>query len=155
MTGIAISLNWQFSIIVNPGVSGITLCPPACEPLVLCFTPDGNTCGVAFWNPGSPRDEYYSTIHVKTIYAGVEIHKALIDMLAYLSKKYFQAIEVYDEAGYWHSGDVSVLLSHFESDSKDLNKLSPHFGNLALSPGAFGWITQTLHRILNASSGSN
>jgi hypothetical protein len=147
MTEVANALNWQSTIVINPDVSGIVVSPPNCEPLLLCFAPDGETCGIEFLKDSSPSGHYYNTIHLKTAYAGPEIHKALIDILGYLSRKYLHKIQVYDEGEYWETGDLKRLSSHFGGDNKVVDNLG-YPTDLALSPGEFGWITQTLSKIL-------
>src|SRR5688500_14829769 len=84
---IAAALYWPSTIVATPDVNGIVISPPNCEPLSFCFDPDGNTRGIGFLNDDRGSDEHYTTIHTKTQYAGPEIHKAIIDILVYLSRK--------------------------------------------------------------------
>jgi hypothetical protein len=102
-------LHWNYKVFDSPELKGIAVIPADAEPLWLCFTPDGKTC-----NPGNlkfrkPTDEFYSTIHVKTQYAGAEVHKSLLHLLDYINKKYFAELEVMDEGNYWGTWDDTEL----------------------------------------------
>lgn len=115
VTEISNALNWKCTIVATSELSGIVVSPPNCEPLSFCFAPDCDSCGIDMLNEDTHGDERNAVSHVKTAYAGPEIHKALVDVLAYISGKYFRQINVYDEGEYWETRDYEILLSHFGS----------------------------------------
>src|SRR6476620_10569381 len=92
VTDIGHALGWQFVVIADPALMGVIIEPPNCQPLALCFTAEGKTLGVEVSNACSDGVKLSSTIQVKTQHAGPEIHKAVIDILTYLNRKYFQEI---------------------------------------------------------------
>lgn len=71
--------HWKFEIIDDLEVRGIVLSPDKCEPVWLCF--DVNGVARSYDNQGRHSDARQSFIHIKTHYAGPEIHKALITLL--------------------------------------------------------------------------
>ena len=48
-------------------------------------------------------------LSTKTQYAGRNVHKIIIHLLKYLSKKYFSEFELHDEGHYWETNDEKVL----------------------------------------------
>jgi hypothetical protein len=102
-------------------LKGVYFTPPKCETAFLTFTPAGWTC--SFMNVETAEMTYkldvmlpYS-IHVKTQYAGEDLHIALVSLLKYLEQKYFVATDtrVYDEGDYWDTLDKSILHERFET----------------------------------------
>jgi hypothetical protein len=117
-TEIVSDLNWKSRIVFSSNVSGLVISAPNCEPFSLCFNPSGETCNLEALKSAGGSNESYSTIHVETGYAGAEIHKAVIDILAYINRKYFRQIQVRDEGEYWQTRDYEILLSHFRKYRK-------------------------------------
>jgi hypothetical protein len=74
---------------------------------------------------GNSDDEhekkYLYMLSVKTQFAGSSIHKLLVHLLKYLSKKYFNEIKVFDEGKYWETGDEDLLEKIFEEYNYYLN----------------------------------
>lgn len=63
------------------------------------------------WGESSDEQEkkYLYMLSVKTQFAGSSMHKLLINLLKYLSKKYFCEFNLYDEGKYWETGDEILL----------------------------------------------
>jgi hypothetical protein len=57
----------------------------------------------------SENDEEGSYIHVKTQFAPLGIHIAIIQLLKYLNENYFDRFEVIDEGEYWQTEDEDLL----------------------------------------------
>ena len=101
-------------------LQGIFFNPPGCETAVLTFTPQGwSACVTNLLTAEQifeidPKLVY--CIHTKTQYAGVDIHVALVALLKYLEKKYFDAAytDVSDEGNYWDTLDKDVLHERFD-----------------------------------------
>jgi hypothetical protein len=102
-------------------LKGVYFTPTKCETAFLTFTPQGWTC--SFMNVETAEMTYkldimlpYS-IHVKTQYAGEDIHIALTSLLKYLEQKYFVASDtkVYDEGDFWDTLDKEVLHERFDT----------------------------------------
>lgn len=96
---------------------GICINPPEAETVFLTFTPSGRISGpiqlqIADQLSELLPDQIYC-IHVKTQFAGEEIHITLVTLLKYLEKKYFSEMEVSDEGNYWNTLDKRILEERF------------------------------------------
>src|SRR5258706_16433411 len=90
---ICTSLQWNYHLFDDELVKGICFSPPECEPLFVTFTKDGVLC--------SPILLQYdihpaTTISVKTQFAGIDAHKAVIKLLRHLKANYFSEFELND-----------------------------------------------------------
>lgn len=103
----------------NQNIYGISVVPPQCEPLYLCFLSNGRMSSytnLKFWGRFDNDEEspYLTMLSTKTQYAGLEIHKLIIHLLKYLSEKYFRELNVIDETYYWETGDEKILEERFK-----------------------------------------
>jgi len=128
-------LNWSYTIIADEELKGILINAPGSEPLWFMFTPDGRTCSIVNLKFCKPDDPFFSTIHVKTQYAGPEVHMALIKMLRYMSEKYFSEIEVMDEGEFWEKGDEENLRRIFANYTGAINMFTEMLEKLDRIPG--------------------
>ena len=71
------------------------------------------------------HDESASTFfnHIKTQYAPIEIHIAVIKLLKYLQKKYVCNLEVWDEGHYWETGNSEILIEKFRFLNEAMDQL--------------------------------
>lgn len=102
----------------NRNIYGICFTPPECETISLCFLSNGkmsDALNLKFYGDSNDKEEakYLYMLSVKTQYAGIEIHKLVIHLLRYLSKKYLQDFRLSDEGEYWETGDEKVLQEAF------------------------------------------
>lgn len=97
-------------------IKGIYVTPINSETLCLTFAPSGKIMSLigAILADKYPELDFAYWIHTKTQFAGVELHVALVSLLRYLEKKYFQSFEVMDEGEYWESNDMDLLTKRFE-----------------------------------------
>jgi hypothetical protein len=103
----------------NDKIYGIIFSPPKCEPVCLCFLSNGRMStpwNLELWGNSEDKKEkkYLYMISTKTQYAGMQAHLTVIQMLKYLSQKYFSEFELSDEGGYWETGDIHVLTESFK-----------------------------------------
>ncbi|MEX2231145.1 MAG: hypothetical protein WD824_03220 [Cyclobacteriaceae bacterium] len=103
----------------NQKIYGISFSPPECEPVFLCFLSNGKMSSpplLEMFGRSTKQDErkYLYMLSVKTHYAGIHVHKRIIDLLRYLNKKYFREMKVSDEGQYWETGDDEVLEKIFK-----------------------------------------
>lgn len=93
-------------------LKGIDLFPHEdCEPFSLTFTPEGwlvSLVDLSLIADGSFEQETYR-MSTKTQFAPLETHIIIIKLLEYLKKSYIHNLEVYDEGGYWETGDIEEL----------------------------------------------
>ncbi len=98
---------------------GISFTPPNSETISLTFLSNGKMCSGAslkfFGNSDAKNaQQYLYMLSTKTQYAGSTIHKIIIHLVKYLSKKYFNEFKLTDEGEYWETGDELVLENNFK-----------------------------------------
>ncbi len=123
-------------------VTGICFSPLNCEPVWLCFLPDGNLCNPvllsmtdvsgALENKSDFPPEVIGCF-TKTQYAGEDIHKLIVHLLKYLSAKYFESFEVFDEGYFWETGDEELLKKTFELYRQHLDSLAEAISHIPKS----------------------
>lgn len=96
-------------------LEGIYFTPPECETVWLSFTPTGRLSGLPYWLAVDAFEDpnWVYTVPVKTQFAGIELHIALVHLLKYLEKKYLKDMEVTDEGYYWENLDRAALEEQF------------------------------------------
>ena len=114
-------LQWDNDVFDDEIAKGISLLPADSEPVIVAFTPDGKLC--------SPYLLYHNIqpafwISVKTQFAGIEVHKAVIRLLKYVNTNYFSDFELHDEGGYWETDDEKVLEKQFKTYDLAMDMLS-------------------------------
>jgi hypothetical protein len=104
-------MNWKFHLFDDELVKGICFSPPECEPVFFSFNPANILC-----SPVLLELEIYpaTTISVKSQFAGIEVHKALLKFIKYLQPKYFELFQLDDEGGYWENFDEEMLKHQFK-----------------------------------------
>ncbi len=97
---------------------GIMITPNDSEPMCFSFLSDGRMCGIINFNViqiNQAIDEDLAfSLFTKTQYAGFQIHKELIVLLDYISKKYLTDFECSDEGQYWETRDENFLIEMFK-----------------------------------------
>lgn len=129
-------LRWRceiFEASIKYPLSGVVFCPPGSEEIWLTFLSDG-----CLANPSSLYDITRTclvpskNIVVDSIvqYAGPEAHMQLIQMLRYLSNKYFRYLNVTDESEYWKTGNPEKCRDWFLMFDSWMNNMSEDLGKL-------------------------
>ncbi len=100
-------------------IYGISFTPPECETVWFCFLSNGKMSSPLhlhlYGNSADKKEqEYLYMLSVKTQYAGQQIHQFLIELIRYLSNKYFTNFTLSDEGQYWETGDEKLLKEIFE-----------------------------------------
>lgn len=140
---IALSMEWKhhvYSQIFPPEntddesydgqLYGITFSPPNCEPVWITFLSNGRMSGplfLAFRSDENPKgeSEYLYNLFTKTQFAGVAIHKSVIELLRYLNGKgYFAEFRVIDEGEYWVTRDEALLEANLGRVGRAIDDLS-------------------------------
>jgi hypothetical protein len=131
MEDIATSMGWKHTIIDKfdsndkTPVKGIIIRPhEKSESLQLISDQEGNLRNVfAFEFAGEDSELTYLNF-IKTQFAPVEIHIAVIKLLKYIQKKYVSNLDVYDEGNYWQTSDEKILNGKIEFLNGAINQLS-------------------------------
>lgn len=138
---IAISKNWSYFIfdecfendvfskkINKENLYGISITLPKCEPLAFSFLSTGalydiiNFVDFEFNKKYKIGPDYY--LSTKTQFAGYEVHKQFILLLAYISEKYLTDFECIDEGNYWDNRDEEALKETFEKYTNLIDSLA-------------------------------
>ncbi|MCF6240229.1 MAG: hypothetical protein L3J74_02650 [Bacteroidales bacterium] len=137
---IAENLNWEYFIYEDDfpenslnkkefnkeKLYGISLLPPNCEPVNICFLSNGRmsaALNLQLWaNPKNKEEkQYLYMIATKTQFAGIEIHKTIIHLFRYLDTKYLTNFKLTDESNYWETMDENELKKGFDKYNKILD----------------------------------
>ena len=114
-------MTWSYHLFDNETVKGICFSPAECEPLYLTFSKDGVLCSPILLQH---RIHPSTVISVKTQFAGIDVHIAIIKLLKYLKANYFEKFELDDEGGYWESDDDDILRQQFRNYQLALDTVS-------------------------------
>lgn len=99
-------LGWRYYEDNDEVAKGISFTPPESETLNFTFRPTGELVNKMYLHYNI---EPSNTISVKTQFAGIEVHVAIIRLLKHLSAQYFSQFDLKDEGEYWETGDEEVL----------------------------------------------
>ncbi len=113
----------------NQSIYGISLMPPGCEIVPICFLSNGRMSDTIhlklYGNSNDPSEkDYLYMLAVKTQFASVQIHQFLIHLFRYLSEKYFVDFVLIDEGDYWETNDVELLKENFRKNADMISGLS-------------------------------
>jgi hypothetical protein len=131
MEDIAKSMGWKQTVIDKfdkndkTPVKGIIIRPhEKSESLQLISDQQGNLRNVfAFEFAGDDSELTYMNF-IKTQFAPVEIHIAVIRLLKYIQQKYISNLDVCDEGDYWQTGDEKILKGKIDFLNGAINQLS-------------------------------
>jgi hypothetical protein len=134
-------LNWSPQTIDDEEIKGICFAPKGCEPVFLTFNPDGrllspvNILVKEIYDGVQFDKELIFTASTKTQYAGPDAHIAVIKLLKYISKKYLDKFELYDEGNYWETDDEEILLTQFKNYNAAIDLFCKSLEDLRAAPG--------------------
>ena len=130
---IAVSMGWEYDIFsknffpenvddesYDGELYGMCFSPPKCEPVWISFLSNERMSGplfLAFRSDENPKGEskYLYNLFTKTQFAGVAIHKSIVELFRYLNGKgYFAEFSMIDEGEYWETQDEALLEANFE-----------------------------------------
>lgn len=101
-------------------IYGISFTPPNCETVSICFLSNyrmSNNVLLKFYghSENQSQKDYLYMLSVKTQFAGPTIHKTIVELIRYLSKKnYFSEFNLVDEGEYWETCDEKLLEQKFK-----------------------------------------
>ncbi len=99
--------NQDFTSQADTDVVAIVLYPhKECDPIYFLFDSEGRLHPPRVENGENPESSW---CFVKTQYAPIETHVAVVDLLRYILNRYMPGLEVIDEGGYWETGDIEAL----------------------------------------------
>src|ERR1044072_6104412 len=87
-------LDWRYHVTNDETLNGILFTPPECETFEFTFLSPGQLASkIRLLSNIEPT----TTISVKTQFAGMDVHMAVIKLLKHLSQRYFAVFEMQDE----------------------------------------------------------
>jgi hypothetical protein len=102
---------------------------PKAEPLRLTFNESGE---MVYYMALNDAGEYWENklLSTQTQFAGVDTHVAVCEFLHWLQENYLSALQVYDEGGYYESGDANQLARAFDTLDTALDQWQAALENL-------------------------
>ena len=125
------TFQWTFHLFDDEDFKGICFYASECEPVFLTFNNTPALASPLLWQLKMET----SPISVKTQFAGIDNHIALIKLLKYLKSRYFNTFELFDEGGYWESGDEEVLRKQFSRYTFILDAVCEALRDFKSEPG--------------------
>lgn len=125
-------INYDFD-----DLEGISIIPEKCEPVELVFFPSGILCSPVKlkFNDAATNNLMVEHVSIKTQFAGIDIHLAVLKLLQYFKNKYFSFLELSDEGMYWETKDESVLRKQFDRYNFILDSVTEALSNFKAVPG--------------------
>jgi hypothetical protein len=121
MEDIAKSMGWKHTLIDKfdnndkTPVKGIIIRPhEKSESLQLITDKQGNLRNVFAFEFAAADSDLTFLNFIKTQFAPVEIHIAVIKLLKYIQQKYISNLDVYDEGKYWQTENATLLQNKFD-----------------------------------------
>jgi hypothetical protein len=130
MEDIAKSMGWKHSVFDfdvkdKEPLKGIIIQPhPKSESLQLITDQQGNLRNAFAIEFAGEDSELTYLNFIKTQFAPVENHIAVIKLLKYIQQKYISNLDVYDEGEYWQTGDEKILKEKIDFLNGAINQLS-------------------------------
>lgn len=117
---------------------------------------DGSEPVISERNEGFDPGNLMYQVHVKTQFAGADIHVKVMELIRYLSGKYLVDFELIDESNYYESGDITLLNDKLNSISDFLDKFQDMLGNEKInSPKDFMKLIKKLSREIKKQNDKN
>ena len=141
-------------------LAGFHFHPEGSEPVWLTFRDDGVLADPVYYifkddtfSPPLPEPEYQLT--TVTQFAGMDAHMALVKLLKYLSRKYFDDFELIDESESWETGDEALCMVRFDYFTIQMDEMAIRLSALDGQYGLTGESIRTRMDNLLLSHGIN
>jgi hypothetical protein len=136
-------MGWKHTVIDKfdnndkTSVKGIIIQPhEKSESLQLISDQQGTLRNVfAFEFAGDDLELTYMNF-IKTQFAPVEIHIAVIKLLKYIQQKYISNLDVYDECQYWQTGDEKILKRKIDFLNSVMDQLEDVLNTIEIEKGS-------------------
>ncbi len=122
-------------------IYGISFTPPECETVSICFLSNyrmSSGAHLKFFGNSKNQSEnkFLYMLSVKTQFAGVTIHKVIIELFRYLLKRnYFSEFSLVEEGNYWETGDESLLEQKFKENGDLIDHFSIAIETIPIKQG--------------------
>jgi len=129
---IANSMEWNFTSFSKQekkesNLKGLFIYPhPNSEFLQFMIDEKGHFRNALLLENFNPNDNITYLNHIKTQFAPIELHIAIIKLFKYLKKRYVKNLEVWDEGDYWKTCDKKILQEKFDFLNNKMDEFSTH-----------------------------
>jgi len=153
LSDIAHIYNWKYNVYepqfpensfgkpeYNQCIYGISITPPGCETIFVCFLSNGRMSSHAHLKFFGKTDEqtereYLYMLSVKTQFADVATHQFIIQLFRYLNTKYFTGFELTDDGCYWETNDIDILKANFKRNADLISGFSSALESIPMETG--------------------
>ncbi len=142
MEDISKAMGWDFEVFndchdLQPiRLTGLFIYPHRnSEPLSLIFDYEGCLRNVVMLKYPDEHPEFTYMNFIKTQFAPVEIHIAVVKLLRYIQKKYMTNLEVNDEGGYWETEDAALLKKRVDFLNFKMDELKNDLNSINIKEG--------------------
>jgi hypothetical protein len=139
---IAKSMGWKhsafdFDLKDKEPLKGVIIQPhPKSESLQLMTDQQGNLRNAFAMEFAGEDSELTYLNFIKTQFAPVENHIAVIKLLKYIQQKYISNLDVYDEGEYWQTGDEKILKRKIDFLNSVMDQLEDVLNTIEIEEGA-------------------
>jgi len=119
---LCMEMGWHYMPIHRSNImpaKGVMIDPKGCETIILAFLANGKLYNpfhfIYTMHPEKEivNEELHQRIFVKTRYAGMDTHIAIMKFFRYLSSKYFETFTLHDPSGYYETGNAADCAEYF------------------------------------------
>ena len=147
--------NWQYTIYENQFPSGSLENDSFNDEIYgISFTPPSSQAHLKYFRNSTDESEkkYLYMLSTKTQFAGSDLHKLIVHLLKYISKKYLKEFNVIDEGRYWETGNEKLLEETFKHYNNFLDSVGFALDNIPLEANEtfekyFSRILKVIHNL--------
>ena len=152
-------MKWNYNLIdEDDNVEGIVISvDKGCDPLPFLFDKAGKLCSVSTLVVFDEDADYKYCVSVKTQFAALDAHIAIVKLLKYIKRKYINDLNVTDEGKYWETEDKNLLESkiieinsHIKNLSDILEKNENYMKEAVDAEGVADRLEELLKRMIKA-----
>jgi len=142
MEDIAKSMGWKHSVFNfdlkdKEPLKGVIIQPhPNSESLQLISDQQGNLRNAFAMEFAGEDSELTYLNFIKTQFAPVENHIAVIKLLKYIQQKYISNLDVYDEGEYWQTGSEKILKQKIDFLNSVMDQLEDVLNTIEIEKGS-------------------
>jgi len=142
MEDIAKSMGWKCSAFdfddkSNVPLKGVIIGPhEKSEPLPFMVDKNGFLRNPFMLEFSKGDDEFTWFNHIKTQFAPIENHIAVIKLLKYIQQKYISNLDVYDEGEYWQTGNEKILKRKIDFLNSVMDQLEDVLSTIEIEEGS-------------------
>ena len=142
MADIAQAMEWDYKSqnyndkLLEVMINGLIIIPHKdSEPLSLLIDKEGYFRNGIMLRFAPEKPQYTYVNFIKTQFAPIEIHIALVKLFKYIKKKYVSNLEIIDEGDYWETGNAELLKQKFDFINFKIRELEAALSSVIIKEG--------------------